>query len=224
MAKVSVILPAAGAGRRFGGDKSKIFQPLLGRAVFLHALERFARRGDVIQTLLVVSPADAEEIRSGFGEDLRRLGTETVEGGSDRTGSVRNALAMVSGEVELVCVHDAVRPCVRDEQIDAVFAAADSFGAAILAAPVHATLKESPDGAAIRRTVDRDGLWLAQTPQVFRRELLLDAYASGDGATDDAELVQRLGREVRLVQSDARNIKITTPDDLALAECILRGE
>ncbi|MGC9453944.1 MAG: 2-C-methyl-D-erythritol 4-phosphate cytidylyltransferase [Phycisphaerae bacterium] len=224
MAKVSVILPAAGAGRRFGGGKSKIFQPLLGKAVFLHALERLSGRSDVIQTLLVVSRRDIRELEEHYGRELRRLGAEIVEGGSDRTGSVRNALAKVSGDAELVCVHDAVRPCVRDEQIDAVFAAAETYGAAILAAPVHATLKQSADGARISRTVSREGLWQAQTPQVFRRELLLEAYSTGAAATDDAELVQRLGHEVRLVESDARNVKITKPADLALAERILRSQ
>ncbi len=221
MAKVSVILPAAGAGTRFGAGRSKIFQPLCGRAVFLHALELFARRDDVVQMLLVVSSRDADELNGRFGDELRRLGAETVEGGTDRSGSVRNALSRIHDEAELICVHDAVRPCVGTEQIDAVFAAAERTGSAILACPVRATLKHSPDNVHVGQTVPRDGLWEAQTPQVFRGDILSAAYQTGLSATDDAELVQQLGHDVELVEGDARNIKITTPADLAIAECIL---
>jgi 2-C-methyl-D-erythritol 4-phosphate cytidylyltransferase len=221
MVKVAVILPAAGEGRRFGGRRSKILQPLAGRPVLLHALEALATRQDVTQTLLVVSRRDAHEVQRTVDAELRRLGVRQIEGGADRTGSVRNALSCVDEQAELVCVHDAVRPCVLPEQVDAVIAAAEQSGAAILACPVRATLKEADDGPRVGRTVPRDGLWEAQTPQVFRRDWLVEAYAAGETATDDAELVQRLGHPVRLVEGDPRNLKITTPADLALAECIL---
>lgn len=223
MPDVSVILPAAGSGRRFGPGAGKIFQPLSGRPVLLRAVDLFAGRDDVCQILLVVSPADREHVRQHWGHELDELGIELVDGGDTRSRSVRNALDRVVDRAALVCVHDAVRPCVSRAQIDAVFAAAARGGAAILARPVRGTVKKVDRSGTIEQTVRRDGLWEAQTPQVFDTDLLRKAYASGEDATDDAELVQRLGRAVTVVKGDAHNIKITTPADLALAEMILES-
>ena len=146
-------------------------------------------------------------------------------GGSARVESVANALANVCEEAELVCMHDAVRPCITQELIDAVFQAAARTGAAILADRVHGTLKKVSDDGNIEQTISRNGLWEAQTPQVFRKALLKDAQANWADeqapVTDDAQLVEAMGRRVTVVPGDPRNIKITTPADLALAETIL---
>ncbi|HAU36338.1 MAG TPA: 2-C-methyl-D-erythritol 4-phosphate cytidylyltransferase [Phycisphaerales bacterium] len=222
MAKVSVIVPAAGSGKRFGGKANKIFQRIAGQPVFLRTLEAFTGRDDVVQTLLVVSAADEEEIRTRFGGALGFMGVTVVTGGATRADSVRNALARVSDEAELVAVHDAVRPCVSALWIDAVFAEAGKTGAAILAYPLHGTLKKVSGAGMIDQTLPREGLWEAQTPQVFRRELLVRAYAGPvTDATDDAQLVERLGHPVSVVTGDPRNVKITTPGDLRLAESVL---
>jgi 2-C-methyl-D-erythritol 4-phosphate cytidylyltransferase len=226
VASFAVILPAAGKSSRFGDQfYKKPFAPLENRAVWMHAAERFCNRADVKQTLLVISPEDRGHFNSQFGGNAALLGVEIVEGGSERYDSVAAALARVRPEIEFIAVHDAARPCLADAWIDAVFAAAESSGAAILATPVAGTLKRVGGERTITETVSRDGLWEAQTPQVFRRELLLDAYSrrGSEPATDDAQLVERLGHPVTIVPGSAMNLKITTKDDLRLAAAVLRA-
>lgn len=227
MAKFAVILPAAGKSSRFH-DKhyKKPFVPLGGdRAVWLHTADRFLNRNDVVQVLLVISPADREGFQSKFGANIAILGVDVIDGGGQRSESVAKALEKVKPAAEYVAIHDAVRPCLVDAWIDKVFAAAQKSGAAILATPVTSTLKRSGDGKTIQETVDRTALWEAQTPQVFRRQLLIDAYANrGDTSfTDDAQLVEKLGHPVTLVPGSPLNIKITTRDDLKLAAAALKA-
>ena len=224
MKKVSVILPAAGAGRRFGAPTNKIFQLLGQREIFLRTIDLFASRDDVCQILLVASRDDIAELNERFGFQVADLGVELIEGGAERSDSVRNALAKLDPQAELICVHDAVRPCAAPERIDAVFAAAAETGAAILACPLHGTIKKVDSSHKILQTVDREGLWEAQTPQVFDRDILTEAYELGQSATDDAETVQRMGVEVTVVPSGPDNVKITTQADLAFAEAVLRSE
>ena len=221
MAKVSVILPGAGAGKRFGAAGSKIFQPLGGRPVFVRTLEVFVARPDVCQVLLVAAERDLDELQQRFGPLLGSLGVTVVAGGATRSQSVRNALARLSEEAELICVHDVVRPCVSPLWVDAVFAQAQQTGAAILAVPVPGTLKRVSPAGVVQETLPRTEVWEAQTPQVFRRELLLAAYAAGGEATDDAHLVEAMGQRVCVVPGDVRNIKITTAADLAAAAAMI---
>lgn len=221
----AVILPAAGKSTRYRDQNyKKPFAPLANRAVWLHSAERFLNRGDVKQVIVVIADEDREEFSRKFGANLAIMGVEVCAGGAERSDSIQNALAKVREGIDMIAVHDAARPCVADKWIDAVFAAAEKTGAAILATPISATLKRAAAGNLIAETVDRQGLWEAQTPQVFRRDILNKAYAARGGkpATDDAELVQRLGQSVALVESSAMNIKITTKDDLRLAEQILK--
>lgn len=222
MAKVAVIVPAAGSGSRFGAKGNKIFQRVKDQPVFIRTLEVFTGRDDVCGVFLVVSASDMEEMKSRFGGHLGFMGVKLVQGGDSRPQSVKNALLQAPAEADLVCVHDAVRPCVSPLWIDAVFKEAEKTGAAILAYPVHGTLKMVSGANVIDQTVPRCGLWEAQTPQVFRRDLLVKAY-EGDlaGATDDAQLVERLGHPVSVVLGDPRNIKITTQGDLALAAAVI---
>jgi 2-C-methyl-D-erythritol 4-phosphate cytidylyltransferase len=226
MTNFAVIIPAAGESRRFRNPAyKKPFAPLAGRAVWLHSAERFLNRSDVKQVIVVISESDQEEFQRKFGANIAILGLDVCIGGAQRTDSIQNAIQQIRDDIEYVAVHDAARPCLIDPWVDAVFAAAVECGAAILATPVSATLKRSAEGkpATIVTTVDREGLWEAQTPQAFRRDWLEQAYASrGDATTtDDAELVQRQGRQVRLVAASPLNLKITTKDDLRLAEQIL---
>ena len=224
MPKVAVIIPAAGAGQRFGGKVKKPFALLDNRPLFSRSIELFATRPDVCQVLLAVAPDDYDVVREKYAANLMFMNVRLVRGGSERFASVRAALAEVDDAAELVCVHDAGRPCVLDSWIDAVFAAAAEHGAAILAAPLTGTIKQVR-GGAIERTVPREGLFEAQTPQVFRKALLAEAYAAlpADARpTDDAQVVEQSGNAVRVVESDRRNLKVTTGSDLALAGSILK--
>jgi 2-C-methyl-D-erythritol 4-phosphate cytidylyltransferase len=174
--------------------------------------------------IVVIAAEDRDLFNMKFGANIAILGVQVVEGGQHRADSVQRALEQVKNEIDFVAVHDAARPCIVDAWIDDVFAAAQRDGAAILAAPVQATLKRVNDKKRIVETVDRQSLWEAQTPQVFRRQLLIDAYAKRgrEQVTDDAQLVERLGHAVTIVPCSPLNLKITTRDDLKLAEQVLK--
>ncbi|MBC20239.1 MAG: 2-C-methyl-D-erythritol 4-phosphate cytidylyltransferase [Planctomycetaceae bacterium] len=229
MPKFSVILPAAGKSRRFK-DKhyKKPFAVLDGRAVWLHSAEKFLNREDVIQLILIIAPEDRETFEMKFAANVAILGIDLVEGGIERADSVEKALARVKPQAEFVAIHDAARPCIADEWISTIFDTAAQSGAALPGIPITATLKRASikgDGSnMVIETVDRTSLWEAQTPQVFRRDWLLEAYAQRDGfvATDDAQLVERAGHPVTLLEGSPLNRKITTRQDLNLAAQILR--
>ena len=225
MATFAVILPAAGKSSRFGDIfYKKPFALLDGRPVWMYSAEKFSNRGDVKQMLIVISAEDREHFDEKFGGNAAMLGIEIVEGGAERADSVQAALARVRSDIDFVAVHDAARPCLTEDWIDRVFAAAEQTGAAILGAPVSSTLKRTGPDKTIQETVSRESLWEAQTPQVFRRQLLLDAYArrGKEAATDDALLVERLPHPVTVVPCSAMNIKITSKEDLRLAGAILK--
>ncbi len=225
MSHFAVILLAAGQSRRFH-DKAykKPFAPLGGRAVWLHSAERFMNRADVKQLIVVIAAEDKELFDMKFGANVAILGVQVVFGGAERVDSVQKALEQIKEGIDFIAVHDAARPCIVDLWIDDVFAAAERDGAAILATSVQATLKKVDPQKRITATVDREGLWEAQTPQVFRRDLLVQAYAKRgrEAVTDDAQLVERLGHKVTVVPCSPLNLKITTRDDLKLAEQVLK--
>jgi 2-C-methyl-D-erythritol 4-phosphate cytidylyltransferase len=225
MPRFAVILPAAGQSTRLGAAEKKPFLSLAGRAVWLRAADPFAARDDVAQLVVVVAPDDIAGFRQKFAADIAALKVDVVAGGSARFESVANALRGLRADVDFVAVHDAARPCVTPALIDAVFARAAETGAALLAIPVADTIKRGDTAGRVTGTIDREGLWLAQTPQVFRRDWLAEAYARrealGPSITDDARLVEAAGHAAYLVTGSATNLKITTPDDLAIAAGIL---
>ena len=226
MPRVGVILVAAGKSSRFGdANYKKPFAPLAGRPVWLHSAERFIDRDDVKQVVVVVAPEDRESFREKFGANLAFMGITLAEGGAERADSVRNGLAKLEAGIDLVAIHDAARPCLAPEWIDRVFAAGAKTGAAILATPVVATLKRVGPDHVISETVDRAGLWEAQTPQVFSRDLLERAFAAASGrpATDEAALVEASGHPVTVVRGSPINLKITSREDLRLAEQALKA-
>ena len=232
MAKVAVVIPAAGKGERFEGHENKVFAKLDGRPVLMRTIELFINREDVCQTILVVAASDLEQVKRQYGANLSFMGVQLVEGGPRRCDSVAAALAAIKPEVELVAVHDAVRPCTTQAMIDAVFAEAAKTAAAILAAPLHGTIKRVSETNLIEQTEDRTGLYEAQTPQVFRPDVLQAAYEQYNAEsadtdepliTDDAQLVELTGHAVSVVESDPSNLKITTREDLALANAILKS-
>lgn len=226
MGKFAVILAAAGSSSRFQDRHyKKPFAPLADRAVWLHSAEKFLNRDDVQQVIVVIAAEDWESFHEKFGANAAFMGVQVAQGGATRAESVRNALARVDAAVTWVAVHDAARPCLATEWIDEVFAEAKKSGAAILATPVVSTLKRVNSQGVIEATVPREHLWEAQTPQVFRRDWLLAAYAQAgaETATDDAELMQRCGHAVHVVTGSPMNLKITTRADLRFAEQALKA-
>jgi len=226
MAKIAVIIVAAGKGERFGGNEKKTFANIDGQPMFIRTIQHFLNRDDICQVILVIAPEDDEHVRQKFGPNLAFMGVKGVTGGATRTDSVANGLEAVAEEAELIAIHDAARPCVSKAMIDAVFDEATKSGAAILAAPLTGTIKQVSDAGTIDQTASREGLWEAQTPQVFKRSVIEEAYAKrsefeGD-PTDDAQLVEVIGHPVAVVKSDFTNIKVTTRPDMTLAGAIIR--
>jgi 2-C-methyl-D-erythritol 4-phosphate cytidylyltransferase len=226
MAKFAVILPAAGKSTRLAmKNRKKVFLDLKGRAVWLRSAEHFTSRDDVVQTLIVISPEDMEFFKEKYAPNLAFMNIEIVPGGAERSDSVRNGLVRVKPDVDFVAVHDAARPLMCKEWIDRVFQAAQSTGAAMAGIRVTSTLKRVDANGCIEATVSREGLWEAQTPQVFRRQLLVDAYAKqGDlKPTDEAQLIEQYGHPISMVECSSINMKITTAEDLRLAEYALEA-
>ena len=224
---VAAIICAAGASSRFGGKRKKAYVDVAGRAVFLRSVELFSNRDDVKQVLLGISPDDEELVDVKWGPNLKFFGVKTFLGGAERFDTVSKGLELVKDDIDLIAVHDACRCCVTEKLIDAGISAAAKSGAAILACPVTATIKEAKDNTIIK-TVDRTDLCEAQTPQVFSAELLKRAYENlknldQNKVSDDAQLLEALGYKVTIVEADSSNIKITRQSDIAIAEAILRS-
>ncbi|MHC4534464.1 MAG: 2-C-methyl-D-erythritol 4-phosphate cytidylyltransferase [Planctomycetota bacterium] len=227
MQSVAAIICAAGASSRFGGKRKKAFVDVAGRAVFLRSVEIFANRDDVKQVLLGISPEDEELVNIKWGPNLKFYDTTIFLGGDERFDTVNKGIELVKDNIDFVAVHDACRCCVTPELIDKVIAAAAEQGAAIPASPVTATIKEVQDNT-ITRTVDRENLYEAQTPQVVAVELLKKAYGNlknldKSKISDDAQLVEALGNKVTIVEANSSNIKITRQNDIAIAEAILKS-
>lgn len=227
MARFAVILPAAGKSSRFKDKEKKPFVNLDGRAIWLRSAELFVTRAEVAQTIIVIDKEDEELFRRRFGANMAFMNVQIAFGGRERFESVANALALVKEDVDFVAIHDAVRPCATEALVTSVFNKVMQTGAALLAIPVNDTLKQVDDNRVVQGTVSRKGVWQAQTPQVFKREWLADAYARrgelGKDITDDAQLVEAAGHPVSVVEGAATNIKITTRSDLTLGEAVLKA-
>lgn len=225
------IIPAAGSGSRFGGEIPKQFLTIAGAPILVHTLRRFDECPEIGGMIVALPASEIDTFREILvGAGLRKP-VRLVAGGSERSDSIRNALeAARDWEPEIVAVHDAVRPFVTPVQISAVIARARETGAAILALAATDTIKEVEEGM-VRRTLDRRRIYRAQTPQAFRYDLLWRANeaARKDGlppalTTDDSLLVERLGVAVAIVEGSPHNLKITTPEDLLLAESLFQKE
>lgn len=238
--KVIAIIPAAGLGTRMAStsirDKkptaSKQFLELNGTPVLVHTIRSFATNSEVAEIFIALRKSEIEPFRARLereAPEIFKRNPVLLEGGENRQQSVANALAAVSAAPDdIVLVHDAVRPFVSREIIQHVIAAAKNYGAAIAAVPAVDTVKQverTAEGAVIKSTIPREKIVMAQTPQGFRYEILKKAFeeATADGfvGTDEASLVERSGRTVAVVMGSHRNMKITTPADLELAEFFL---
>jgi 2-C-methyl-D-erythritol 4-phosphate cytidylyltransferase len=232
--KVSVILPAAGLGTRMAkppeksGSARKQFLVLEDSPILIHTIRKFMRCASVSEVVVALRAGDIEWVqaivdREGFAKPVR-----LVEGGDSRQDSVRNALATLSPDTDLVAVHDAVRPFVDPETVEHAIAEAKTHGAAIVGIVPVDTVKQAHKNK-VRATLPREHLILTQTPQVFRLDLLREAFQKAEEAgfhgTDESSLVERLETvEVSIVMGSDRNIKITKPGDLELAKLFLAGE
>lgn len=236
--KVIVIIPAAGLGTRMSavstGDKSKTkqFLELRGTPILIHTLRKFAASHQVDEIVVALRKNEIAAFQKLAEETGIKKPLRVVEGGEHRQDSVANALtALNAAEDDIVLVHDAVRPFVTDETIDGVIEAVKKYGAAIAGVPAVDTVKQvdrTSDGAVVLATVPRERMVMAQTPQGFRFGVLKKAFdeARADGflGTDEASLIERAGGTVHVVMGSPRNLKITTPGDLELAEFILTQE
>lgn len=217
----TAIIVAAGSGTRFGAGRPKQFVEILGKPLLAHTIERFESCPAVDRIVLVLPASEVENFPKIFSSPkLKKI----VAGGRTRAESVSNGLRVVAPETEIVAVHDGARPLVSIEEIEKTLAAARETGAACLVAPVSDTVKEVSGGKIIR-TVDRTSLRRALTPQCFRLEILQKAFSEADlseAATDECFLVEKAGYEISVVDGSPKNIKITTPEDLILAEALLK--
>ena len=237
--KVTVIIPAAGLGTRMApptgskAQKSKQFFELSGTPILIHTLRKFAAIPEVSEIYIALRKTEIDDFRAHLEKKNRDIQkkVQLVEGGEHRQQSVANALAAISaGPDDVVLVHDAVRPLVTREIIQEVIDGAKKYGAAIAGVPAVDTVKQverTSEGAVVTATVPRERVVMAQTPQGFRYSILKKAFdeATADGfvGTDEASLVERAGQQVAVVMGSPRNIKITTPADMQLAEFYLQG-
>src|SRR5580658_6140484 len=236
--KVAVILPAAGLGTRMGkgaaektGTSRKQFMLLEGSPILMHTVRKFTASPRIGEIVVAVRAEDVEWVGDMLARGFPGSPVRAVEGGNSRQQSVGNALNAIAADTDLVAVHDAVRPFIDRESIDKVLDEAAETGAAIVGVPAVDTVKQVIRGTShvrIRATLPREKLVMAQTPQVFRYELLKRAFetalADGFTGTDEASLVERLDVEVSVVMGSDRNIKITKPGDMDLAHLFYREE
>jgi 2-C-methyl-D-erythritol 4-phosphate cytidylyltransferase len=235
MNRVAAILPAAGLGTRMGADTPKQFLSLDGIPVLLFTLRRLAACPAIVDFIISTRAEEVDSLAASVqSENFGGRRVRVVRGGDTRQDSVANAMTEIPNEADLILVHDAVRPLVTLSQIERVIAEAAACDAAILGIPAMDTVKEVKraslpnDVALITATIPRERVVLAQTPQVFRASLLLEAFGrarqDGVSASDEAGLIERMGLDVHVVVGSERNLKITRPGDMELAEFYLRQE
>jgi 2-C-methyl-D-erythritol 4-phosphate cytidylyltransferase len=226
--RVNAVIVAAGEGKRIGGEIPKPFLSIAGRPMILHTLSRFAESQMVRKVILVVSEKEISRCQELIKSDsrIRFLDCALQAGGVRRQNSVSRGLELLDADCEVVVIHDGARPFVPPHLIDYCVEVAFREGAVVVGIPVRSTIKVVSAERRIEDTPPRDSLWEIQTPQVFRSEIIREAYRQatkqGSEATDDAMLVERLGERVTVLEGHPANIKITVPEDLLLAEALLR--
>jgi len=225
--KTVAIIPAGGAGRRMGGNTPKQYLLLDGVPLLVHTLRTFHHAPSVDSVILVVPEEDIAEVKNHIVEKYFFTKVkDVVSGGRERQDSVENALKLVNDSDEIVVIHDGVRPLVTVRLIEDAIARAKELGAVAAGVRVRDTVKRVDKSGRVGETVARDSLWLTQTPQVFRKNVILDAYRrareEGFYGTDDASLVERAGIPVWMVPGAMENIKVTTREDLSFCEMILK--
>lgn len=223
---ISVIIPAAGQGKRFGAGTNKAFVLLAGKTILERTVTAFSDLLEIGEIIIVVAPDEVDEIKRQVKFYPRQDIIKVVAGGSERQYSVENALAAICDDAEIVLIHDGARPLISRRVIHQVIKAVRDNSAAIVAVPVKDTIKVVDSGGFVTSTPTRSELWAVQTPQGFKRGLLIQAYRKAREenflGTDDSSLVERLGIPVKIIPGEYENIKITTPEDLPMANMILQ--
>lgn len=226
--RCTAIIMAAGKGKRMQTTVSKQFLPIGGKEILAWTVEVF-EKSPLVQKILLMASADGkEDVQALWDTYGWKKVAAVLEGGKERQNSVANGLAFVENDTDIVLIHDGVRPFVTEEMIADSIAAAQQFGSTVIGVPAKDTIKVcSPEGMAIE-TPDRSTLWQIQTPQTFQRDLIIQAYQKADKegflGTDDASVAEFAGHQVKVVMGSYRNIKITTKEDLIIAEAFLKEE
>ena len=221
---VCAVVPAGGTGTRMGGTVPKQFLELDGKPILYYTLKTLQDCGIISELILVVPEKEYDNACTDWlGKP--EIVTKVVVGGEKRQDSVYNGFCELSPQTEIVLVHDGVRPFLSHQMIQESVDAAREYGAAITAIPVNDTIKRVDDSGLVSQTVDREGLWRVQTPQVFRYELLQEAFKKANSekfyGTDEGTLIEHLGKPVKVVEGSEQNIKITRPEDLRLSEIFI---
>lgn len=225
MIHCSAIVLAAGCGKRLNSSVAKPLVKINSKPIIVYSLETLSKHPYIKDIIVVVNPKNKKQI----AEKIKQFGIPKVKrivlGGKQRQHSVRNGLKALGCNCNLVLIHDAARPFIRKKDLSAVIKLADNTGAAILGVPVKATIKRGTSKFVVENTIERNNLWEIQTPQAFKKDLILQAYKKfgRNPVTDDAMLVEKLGKKVSLVCGCYNNIKITTPEDIIIARAIQRG-
>jgi 2-C-methyl-D-erythritol 4-phosphate cytidylyltransferase len=224
----AVIIPAAGSGTRLGSDVPKAFIEVSGKTILQRSIECFLNIDGMMQ-IIIPAPKNYISTCKRICSELENtsVNLEVVEGGTERQYSIWSGIKVLNSDIELVAVHDAARPFAKEEFIVNCFKTADEFGGAVLGTPVKDTIKEVKEDLEVQSTPERGSLWQAQTPQVFIKDLIIEAYKAALKedflGTDDASLVERIDGKVKMVLGDFENLKITYPVDLKMAEIIAEG-
>ncbi len=226
---VTAIVPAAGVGRRFGPGKDKPFQILGGKPLILWAIDTFQGIPEISEIIPVLRTEDSIAARKLFEQHGISKIKRIAPGGKERQDSVYNGLKLIEDKHGVVLIHDGARPFVERDFVNGMIAemqkGRDDFDGIVPGVPVKDTIKEAAQGS-VTKTLRRDKLWAVQTPQIFRHDKILKAYEQAMEkrryATDDAALVEKFGGKIRIITGTYRNIKITTPEDLLIAEALLR--
>jgi len=226
--KIEAIVAAAGRGKRlnisFYKTESKPFIKIKKRPILYYTLKCFENNPLIEKIILVIRREDLKKAKNlVYKEDLKKI-KKIITGGKTRRLSVERGLNLIDKDTELILIHDGVRPFINQHFIDKLISQAKRFGAAVLGVPLKSTIKEIKKNLFVKETLNRERIWEIQTPQVFKKDLILKAYKNFRGnSLDDAQLVERLGARVKLIRGSYFNIKITTPEDLIFAEAILKN-
>ena len=224
--KVVAVIPAAGKGIRLNNRAPKPLVLLSSRPILFHALRVLSSSKLIDSIVLVVNRNYLGRFENKIKQYNFKKINKVVAGGKSRTQSVKNGLRVVDDDADLVLIHDGARPFIDSKIISNTIKAAKKSGAAVAAVPVKSTIKEiKSSDLSVKSTLKRDDLWEIQTPQVFRKRLILDAYFKSNNtkAFDDASLVEKMGKKVKIVYGSYKNIKITTPEDLLFAKAIIKS-
>lgn len=228
MSTKALIIPAAGSGSRLQKETPKPYLQLSGRTILEHTIRRFLSLDGLEKIIVATSDEYLEPAEQLLGDILpKQISAKCLVGGKERQDSICNALGELS-DVDLVLVHDAVRPFVKLEHVKNCCEVASEIGAAVLGVPAKDTIKRIDEQQMIVETPSRKSVWQTQTPQVFRKALILEAYQEAQEnnfvGTDDSSLVERLGKKVKMVQGDRSNFKITYPLDLEMAQLLIEKQ